>query len=79
MNFPFPKTDYAKPFWSRYYFCSGRYSQGMFSREPQLSIPIHGQKQEMKKFKTLLEKVLLEIDVILPEKFKLSTVFLREY
>jgi L-ascorbate metabolism protein UlaG (beta-lactamase superfamily) len=46
---------------------------------PKVSIPIHGQKQEMKKFKILMEQVLPEIEVIIPEKFKVITVSVEQY
>ena len=37
---------------------------------PKLADPIHGNKQDLKQFKALMEKVLPEIEVIVPEKFK---------
>jgi L-ascorbate metabolism protein UlaG (beta-lactamase superfamily) len=37
---------------------------------PKLAVPIHGRKQEMKIFKGLMEKVLPEVGVIIPERFK---------
>ncbi|MFX0093822.1 MAG: MBL fold metallo-hydrolase [Candidatus Hodarchaeota archaeon] len=36
--------------------------------KPKLAVPIHGRKQEMKQFKELMEKVLPDIEVIVPEK-----------
>jgi mRNA degradation ribonuclease J1/J2 len=42
--------------------------------QPKLAVPIHGRKQEMKKFKDLTEKVLPEVEVIIPEKFKLIKI-----
>lgn len=42
--------------------------------QPKLAVPIHGRKQEMKKFKGLTEKVLPEVEVIIPEKFKLIKI-----
>jgi L-ascorbate metabolism protein UlaG (beta-lactamase superfamily) len=37
---------------------------------PKVAIPMHGKKQEMKKFKHLMEKILPEVEAIIPEKFK---------
>ncbi|MFX0212271.1 MAG: MBL fold metallo-hydrolase [Candidatus Hodarchaeota archaeon] len=39
--------------------------------QPKLAVPIHGNKQDMKQFKVLMDKVIPEIEVIVPEKFKL--------
>lgn len=38
--------------------------------QPKLAVPIHGKKQVMQQFKDLMGKVLPDIDVIVPEKFK---------
>ncbi len=38
--------------------------------QPKLAVPIHGRKQQMKQFKVLMEKVLPDVEVIIPEKFK---------
>jgi L-ascorbate metabolism protein UlaG (beta-lactamase superfamily) len=38
--------------------------------QPKLAVPIHGRKQEMKQFRDLAEKVLPDIEVIVPERFK---------
>ncbi len=35
---------------------------------PQIAVPIHGRRQEMKGFRNLMEKVRPEIEVILPNK-----------
>ncbi|MHA1946110.1 MAG: MBL fold metallo-hydrolase, partial [Candidatus Hodarchaeales archaeon] len=37
---------------------------------PKVVVPMHGKKQEMKKFMHLMEKILPEVEVIIPEKFK---------
>lgn len=42
--------------------------------QPKISVPIHGRKQEIKKFQILMKKVLPDIEVIVPEKFKLITL-----
>ncbi|MFQ5979692.1 MAG: MBL fold metallo-hydrolase [Candidatus Heimdallarchaeota archaeon] len=42
--------------------------------QPKLAVPIHGNKQDMKQFKVLMEKVLPDIDVIVPEKFRVVKV-----
>ncbi|UCG00783.1 MAG: MBL fold metallo-hydrolase [Candidatus Heimdallarchaeota archaeon] len=42
--------------------------------QPKIAVPIHGQKQEMKKFRVLVEKVLPDIEVIVPERFKLIKI-----
>ncbi len=38
--------------------------------QPKLAVPIHGRRQEMKQFKNIMEKVLPEVEVIVPDKFK---------
>ena len=38
--------------------------------QPKLAVPIHGNKQDLKQFKALMEKVLPEVEVIVPERFK---------
>ncbi|MFX1284836.1 MAG: MBL fold metallo-hydrolase [Promethearchaeota archaeon] len=38
--------------------------------QPKITVPIHGNKQDIKQFKVLMEKVLPEIEVIVPERFK---------
>jgi L-ascorbate metabolism protein UlaG (beta-lactamase superfamily) len=42
--------------------------------QPKLAVPIHGRKQEMKQFKDLMGKVLPDIEVIVPEKFKIIKI-----
>ena len=52
--------------------CSPETALGMVVNvQPKLAVPIHGKKQEMKQFQVLMNKVLPDIDVIVPEKFKL--------
>jgi L-ascorbate metabolism protein UlaG (beta-lactamase superfamily) len=52
--------------------CSPEVALGMVVNvQPKLAVPIHGKKQEMKKFQVLMNKVLPHIEVIVPEKFKL--------
>jgi len=51
--------------------CSPETALGMVVNvQPKLAVPIHGKKQEMKQFQVLMNKVLPNIDVIVPEKFK---------
>lgn len=38
--------------------------------KPKIAVPIHGRKQEMKQFRDLVEKVLPDMEVIVPERFK---------
>jgi L-ascorbate metabolism protein UlaG (beta-lactamase superfamily) len=42
--------------------------------QPKLAVPIHGKKQDLKKFKDLVVKVLPDTDVIVPERFKPAKV-----
>lgn len=37
---------------------------------PKMAVPIHGRKQEMKQFKSIMEKVLPEVEVIIADKFR---------
>lgn len=37
---------------------------------PRIAVPIHGRKQEMTQFKSIMEKILPETEVIKPEKYK---------
>jgi L-ascorbate metabolism protein UlaG (beta-lactamase superfamily) len=39
--------------------------------QPKLAVPIHGNKQDLKQFNVLMGKVLPDIEVIVPERFKL--------
>lgn len=38
--------------------------------QPKIAVPMHGNKQDIKHFNVLMGKVLPEIEVIVPEKFK---------
>ena len=42
--------------------------------QPKFAVPIHGNKQDLKQFRVLMEKVLPEVEVIVPEKFKLVRI-----
>ncbi len=37
---------------------------------PKIAVPIHGRRQEMKQFRSIMEKVLPEVEVIIADKFK---------
>ncbi len=37
---------------------------------PKMAVPFHGRRREMKQFESLAKKVLPEVEVIIPEKFK---------
>ena len=53
--------------------CSPEVALGMVVNvQPKLAVPMHGKKREMKQFQVLMSKVLPDIDVIVPEKFKLN-------
>jgi len=53
--------------------CSPEVALGMVVNvQPKLAVPMHGRKREMKQFQVLMSKVLPDIDVIIPEKFKLN-------
>ena len=37
---------------------------------PKIAVPIHGRRQEMKHFRSIMEKVLPEVEVIIADKFR---------
>lgn len=37
---------------------------------PKIAVPIHGRRQEMKHFRSIMERVLPEVEVIIADKFK---------
>jgi L-ascorbate metabolism protein UlaG (beta-lactamase superfamily) len=46
---------------------------------PKIAVPIHGRRQEMKQFKSIMEKVLPEVEVIIADKFKPMRLRARGY
>ncbi|UCF59516.1 MAG: MBL fold metallo-hydrolase, partial [Candidatus Bathyarchaeota archaeon] len=38
--------------------------------QSRIAVPIHGRRQQMKQFESIVEKVCPDVEVIVPEKFK---------